>query len=58
MSTLKAAAIQMCCRNGDVEVNLQKAGTLAAEAACSGTRLIVLPELFNTVMGIRLLITH
>ena len=48
MEDLRAAAIQMDCRVGDVEANLAHAQTLVEQAADRGAQLIVLPELFNT----------
>ena len=48
MGEIRAAAVQMDARVGDVDANLRHAGKLIEEAAEQGARLIVLPELFNT----------
>jgi len=48
---LPVAAIQMRPKLGRVERNLARAGSLAAEAAAAGAKLIVLPEFFSTGMG-------
>lgn len=44
----KVAAVQMDCKLGDLEANLEKAGALVLQAVQRGAKLIVLPELFNT----------
>ncbi len=45
---IKVAAVQMECRNGDVDGNLRHAGHWANEAADRGAQLVLLPELFST----------
>jgi predicted amidohydrolase len=42
------ASIQMDCELGNKEQNLKKASTLIKEAIEKGSKMIVLPELFNT----------
>ncbi|MDL2264261.1 carbon-nitrogen hydrolase family protein [Synergistaceae bacterium OttesenSCG-928-I11] len=45
---MKAAAIQMRCKPGDVSANLEKAERLVKEAAAKGAEWVVLPELFGS----------
>ncbi len=48
MRALTVAAVQMKCRNGEIEGNLRRAGRWANEAARQGAQLVLLPELFST----------
>ena len=45
-SPIKAGAVQMEARVGDIAGNLEKAERLLDEAASKGARLIILPEFF------------
>jgi len=45
---VRVSAIQMDCKLGDVDSNLEKAEKLINEAVKDGAKLIVLPELFST----------
>jgi N-carbamoylputrescine amidase len=47
MRTVKAAAVQMRC-TASTEENIQKADSMAREAAARGARIILLQELFET----------
>lgn len=47
---LKAAAIQMQTRVGDVSYNLEQAETMVREAARHGARVIALPEFFTSAV--------
>ena len=46
--TLRVAAVQMECRNGDVDGNLRRATHWVDSAAGQGAQLVLLPELFST----------
>ena len=48
MGKIRAAAVQMDARVGDIDANLEHAGKLIEEAAGQGAQLVVLPELFST----------
>jgi hypothetical protein len=48
---VRAAAIQLQCKLGDLSYNLSECERLAAEAGRAGARWIVLPEFFPTGMG-------
>ncbi|MBO8141112.1 MAG: carbon-nitrogen hydrolase family protein [Firmicutes bacterium] len=48
MSGFIVAGIQMSCRIGDKQANVDKACAMIEEAASQGARLMVLPEMFNT----------
>jgi predicted amidohydrolase len=48
---MRAAAIQLEAKLGDVEANLAMCERLAAEAAAAGAELIVLPEFFSSAIG-------
>ena len=45
---IKVAAIQMNCKLGDVDANLEKAEGLLKEAVEKGAEWAIFPELFNT----------
>ena len=48
---LRAAAIQMTARLGDVSANLAQAEQLVRAALSKGAKLIILPEFFSSAMG-------
>jgi predicted amidohydrolase len=48
---LRAAAIQMTARLGDVPTNLAQAEHLARAALSKGAQLIIFPEMFSSAMG-------
>jgi hypothetical protein len=48
---VRAAAIQLQCRLGDISYNLGECERLATEAGQAGARWIVLPEFFTTGIG-------
>jgi N-carbamoylputrescine amidase len=43
--TIRVAAIQLECRNGQIETNLKQAGELVGKAAKDGAQIVLLPEL-------------
>ncbi|MBQ6744080.1 MAG: carbon-nitrogen hydrolase family protein [Acidaminococcaceae bacterium] len=49
---IKVAAIQMNCKLGDVDANLEKAEGLLKEAVEKGAEWAIFPELFNTAYWI------
>ncbi len=46
--TLRVAAIQMVCRDGRFQENLQRARSFIQEAAAGGAKVVLLPELFRS----------
>lgn len=48
---VRAAAIQMTARLGDVSANLAQAEQLAQAALSKGANLIIFPEMFSSAMG-------
>ena len=48
---VKAAAVQMTAKLGDVETNLAAAGRLASEAFRDGAELVILPEFFTSAVA-------
>jgi predicted amidohydrolase len=49
--TVKAAAVQMDSKLGDVTTNLQKADILVEDAFKEGSDLVILPEFFTSAAG-------
>jgi predicted amidohydrolase len=43
--TIRVAAIQLECKNGQIEANLKRAGELVDKAAQDGVQIVLLPEL-------------
>ena len=45
---MRIAAIQICCKVGDVTANLNRAERLVESASVGGAEFVCLPELFTT----------
>jgi len=52
-STIRAAAVQLEARLGDIDWNLEECARLAGRAAAEGAEWIVLPEFFTTGVAFR-----